>query len=104
MLLLDYIGNHGVRLPREASSTAWLWSRVRAAARHVGVGAVFPAGTEVPIFDDHTPFLRAKVPAVDFIDWSYPVKDTVRDDYSQLSAPAIDAVGETVLQLLRTWS
>jgi glutaminyl-peptide cyclotransferase len=103
LLLLDYIGNHGVQLPREGSSTPALWARVRAAARHVGVGAVFPPGEEVTIFDDHSPFLRAGVPAVDFIDWSYPVKDTVRDDYAQLSSTAIDAVGETVVQVLRTW-
>jgi hypothetical protein len=103
MLLLDYIGNHGVRLPREAGSTTSLWARVRAAARHLGVGAVFPPGTEAAIFDDHTPFLRAGIPAVDFIDWSYPVKDTIRDNYSQLSSTAIDAVGETVVELLRTW-
>jgi Zn-dependent M28 family amino/carboxypeptidase len=103
LLLLDYIGNHGVRLPREGGSTPSLWRRVRAAARRVGVGAVFPAGAEAPIFDDHSPFLRAGIPAVDFIDWSYPAKDTVHDDYAQLSATAIDAVGETVVEVLRTW-
>jgi Zn-dependent M28 family amino/carboxypeptidase len=103
MLLLDYIGNHGVQLPHEASSTPALWSRVRAAAARVGVATVFPAAQEVPIIDDHAPFLRAGVPAVDFIDWSYPVKDTAADTYDQLSPAAIDAVGETVVELLRTW-
>ena len=32
MVLLDYIANKGVRLPREGSSTPALWARVRAAA------------------------------------------------------------------------
>jgi glutaminyl-peptide cyclotransferase len=103
MLLLDYMGNRNVRLPREASSDVRLWSAVRAAARRVGVGAVFPLDVETGITDDHTPFLTSGVPAVDFIDWSYPVKDTVRDTYDQLSERAIDAVGETVVELLRTW-
>jgi Zn-dependent M28 family amino/carboxypeptidase len=103
MLLLDYMGNRGLRLPRESSSNARLWSNVRAAARRVGVGAVFPPAVETAITDDHSPFLAAGVPAVDFIDWSYPVKDTVHDTYNQLSARAIDAVGETVVELLRTW-
>jgi hypothetical protein len=40
---------------------------------------------------------------VDFIDWSYPVKDTVDDTYAQLSPASIDAVGETVVELLRSW-
>jgi glutaminyl-peptide cyclotransferase len=103
MVLLDYMGNRGVQLPREGSSDFGLWRDVRSAARRVGVRAVFPPGVEASITDDHTPFLRAGVPAVDLIDWSYPVKDTVDDDYSRLSAPAIDAVGETVVELLRTW-
>jgi glutaminyl-peptide cyclotransferase len=103
MLLLDYIGNRGVRLPRESSSDARLWAAVRAAARRVGVGAVFPLAPETAIVDDHSPFLAAGVPAVDFIDWSYPVRDTIHDAYDQLSARAIDAVGETVVELLRTW-
>jgi hypothetical protein len=103
MLLLDYMGNRGLRLPREGSSTPWLWREVRAAARRVGVGAVFPLGPQTAITDDHVPFLRAGVPAVDFIDWSYPAKDTLRDTYDQLSPRAIDAVGETVVELLRRW-
>jgi glutaminyl-peptide cyclotransferase len=103
MLLLDYIGNRGVRLPRESSSDPRLWTAVRAAARRVGVGAVFPLAPETAIVDDHSPFLAAGVPAVDFIDWSYPAKDTIDDTYDQLSARAIDAVGETVVELLRRW-
>jgi hypothetical protein len=103
MLLLDYIGNKGVRLPREASSTASLWDEVRRAAKNVGVGDVFPAGASVGILDDHTPFLRAGIRAVDFIDWSYPYKDTVQDSYDKLSIASVDAVGEAIVELIRTW-
>jgi glutaminyl-peptide cyclotransferase len=103
MVLLDYIGNRGVRLPREAASDAGIWRSVRAAARQVGAGPVFPAGPGPGIIDDHAPFLRAGIPAVDLIDWDYRYKDTVRDTYDKLSATAVDAVGETVVQLLRTW-
>jgi Zn-dependent M28 family amino/carboxypeptidase len=103
LVLLDYIGNRGVRLPREGTSTQSLWNRVRAAATAVGVGAVFPAGSQVSIFDDHTPFLRAGIPAVDLIDWSYADKNTARDTLDKLSVDSIDAVGETMVQLLRTW-
>jgi hypothetical protein len=103
MLLLDYMGNKDVRLPKEATSDAGLWREVRAAARRVGTEAVFPPATETGILDDHTPFLRAGVPSVDFIDWSYPVAHTLQDDYAHLSAAAIDAVGETVDDLLLHW-
>jgi glutaminyl-peptide cyclotransferase len=45
MVLLDYVANKGLRLPREASSTLALWEEIRAAARETGHGAVFPDET-----------------------------------------------------------
>jgi glutaminyl-peptide cyclotransferase len=100
MVLLDYIANRGVRLPREGSSTPALWARVRAAATSVGVGAVFPATDQVTIYDDHTPFLRAGVPAVDLIDFSYRYADGLEDTIDKLSVASLDAVGETVYALV----
>jgi glutaminyl-peptide cyclotransferase len=103
MVLLDYVGNKGLSLPREGSSDQALWTRLRASARRVGVGPVFPDTSAVAIFDDHTPFLRAGIPAVDLIDWRYRYRDTLRDTYDKLSRRSLDAVGETVVELLRTW-
>jgi glutaminyl-peptide cyclotransferase len=100
MVLLDYIANKGMRLPREASSDAALWSRVRAAAERVGVGAVFPASHQGAIYDDHTPFLRAGIPAVDLIDFSYRYADGLHDTIDKLSVASLDAVGETVYALV----
>jgi glutaminyl-peptide cyclotransferase len=100
MVLLDYIANKGLRLPREGSSNKALWARVRAAASSVGVGAVFPATDETTIYDDHTPFLRAGIPAVDLIDFSYRYADGVRDTLDKLSLTSLDAVGETVYALV----
>ena len=100
MVLLDYVANKGLRLPRESSSSLALWSRIRAAARETGNAAVFPDETQGAIIDDHTPFLRAGIPAVDLIDWSYPGHD-IADTLDKLSPRSIDAVGETLVQLVR---
>jgi glutaminyl-peptide cyclotransferase len=100
MVLLDYIANKGVRLPREGSSDAALWARVRAAAGAVGVGSVFPPRDQTTIYDDHTPFLRAGIPSVDLIDFSYRYADTVQDTLDKLSVASLDAVGETVFALI----
>jgi Peptidase family M28 len=100
MVLLDYIANRGVRLPREASSTPALWARVRDAAQRVGVGSVFPDRKQVAIYDDHTPFLRAGIPAVDLIDFSYRYADGLKDTIDKLSVASLDAVGETVFALV----
>jgi hypothetical protein len=100
MVLLDYIANKGVRLPREGSSNPELWARVRAAASEVGVGTVFPPTDQVTIYDDHTPFLRAGIPAVDLIDFSYRYADGLKDTIDKLSVASLDAVGETVYALV----
>src|SRR4051812_26112623 len=100
MVLLDYIANKGLRLPREGSSDTALWARVRAAARGVGVDAVFPPTTQTTIYDDTTPFLRAGIPAVDLIDFSYRYADGLHDTIDKLSLDSLDAVGETVYALV----
>jgi hypothetical protein len=101
MVLLDYIANKGLRLPREGTSSRALWARMRAAAARVGVAAVFPARTQTAILDDHTPFLDAAIPAIDLIDFSYRYADTVQDTVDKLSARSLDAVGESTLELMR---
>ena len=100
MVLLDYIANKGVRLPREGSSNPALWARMRAAASGVGVGTVFPPTDQETIYDDHTPFLRAGIPAVDLIDFSYRYADGLKDTIDKLSVASLDAVGETVFALV----
>jgi glutaminyl-peptide cyclotransferase len=100
MILLDYVGNRGLRLPREGTSSPGLWRDVRGAAQAVGAGAVFPPTTGSSLIDDHTPFLQAGVPAVDLIDWTYP-GHAVTDTIDKLSPASLDAVGATVVQLLR---
>jgi glutaminyl-peptide cyclotransferase len=99
MILLDYVGNRGLSLPREATSDESLWSRLLIAAETVGAARSFSARTGVPITDDHTPFLRAGIPAVDLIDWRYP-GHSLTDGLDKLSKQSLAAVGETVVRLV----
>jgi glutaminyl-peptide cyclotransferase len=101
LILLDYVANKGLRLPREQTSTRELWERMRAAAARVGVADVFPSRVQGGIIDDHTPFLERRIPAIDLIDFSYRYKDTLRDTVDKLSPRSLDAVGEAVLELVR---
>lgn len=101
MVLLDYVANKGLRLPREGSSDEGLWDRMRAAASAVGVAPVFPDRTQTAIYDDHTPFLRAGISSIDLIDFSYRYADTTRDTLDKLSQTSLDAVGESVYALIR---
>ena len=101
MVLLDYVGNANLRLPREGSSDPELWKRLRTAAATVGVQSVFPDEDGETLLDDHTPFLQAGIPAIDLIDFSYRHKDTVRDTVDKLDVRSLDAVGEAVVELVR---
>jgi Peptidase family M28 len=99
MILLDYVGNRGLRLPREESSSKALWGRLLGAAETVGAKRFFSSEAVPGIVDDHAPFLRAGVPAIDLIDWSYPGHSLV-DRLDKLSRQSVDGVGETVVQLV----
>jgi glutaminyl-peptide cyclotransferase len=101
IVLLDMIGDRDLSIPREESSDRALWAKLRAAARRVGTRAVFPDRTAGQVLDDHTPFQEREVAAIDLIDFTFPVWHTTRDDLRQVSARSLDAVGETVVELLR---
>jgi glutaminyl-peptide cyclotransferase len=101
MVLLDFVGEKGLRLPREANSSAALWRELRSAARRVGVGRTFPADTRGPVSDDHLPFIRIGVPSIDLIDFDFPCFHRRCDDLSVVSERSLDAVGEAVYELLR---
>jgi hypothetical protein len=101
VIVLDFIAQKGLRIPREAGSDPELWAQLRRAARTVGVGSVFPGGLHSEVYDDHTPFARAGIPAIDLIDFDYPCWQKPCDTMDQLSTRALDASGEAVLQLVR---
>ena len=102
MILLDFVADRRLSLPREGSSDPKLWARLRAAARRAGVGSYFPGATGETIYDDHTPFERAGVPSVNLIDWDFPCWHRACDDLSAVSPRSLDASGEAVMGLLRT--
>ncbi|MEQ9093581.1 MAG: M28 family peptidase, partial [Miltoncostaeaceae bacterium] len=101
VVIVDFVANHGVTLPREMGSDERMWARLRAAAQRVGVGAVFPDEVTGEILDDHTPFARRGIPAIDLIDFSYPHFHRITDDLDAVSARSLDAVGEALVEFLR---
>jgi hypothetical protein len=102
MILLDFVADKKLSLPREGSSDEELWEQLRTAAKDVGVGSYFPDEVDATIQDDHTPFLRQGVPAINLIDWDFPCWHETCDDLSAVSEPSLDASGEAVAALLRT--
>ena len=102
MILLDFVADKNLSLPREGSSDIELWAKLRSAARRAGVGSYFPNASDVTIEDDHTPFLRRGVPSIDLIDWDFPCYHKTCDNLSAVSEQSLDASGEAVAGLLST--
>jgi len=100
-IVLDFVGDRDLAIPREERSNRLLWGKLRAAARATGHAAVFPPRDQGVVLDDHVPFLRAGVPAVDLIDFDFPCWHRPCDDLSAVSPRSLDAVGETTVALLR---
>jgi hypothetical protein len=102
LVLMDFIADKDLRIPREASSDEGMWEDLRAAARRVGAAAAFPDETSGTVLDDHTPFLRRGVRAIDLIDFDFPCWHETCDDMTAVSKRSLDMSGETVLEFLRT--
>ena len=100
MVLLDFVGDRRLSIPREGFSNPGLWRRLRAAAKRVGAGRVFPPESSGSVLDDHIPFLRVGVPAIDLIDFDFPCFHRTCDDLSAVSERSVDRVGETMRELL----
>jgi hypothetical protein len=100
MILLDFVGQKGLRIPREGLSDPALWRKLRRGAQLAGVGRVFPDDTFGGVEDDHLPFIRQGVPSIDLIDFDFACWHKTCDDLSVESRRSLDATGEAVYQLL----
>lgn len=107
VVLLDMVGDSLLTLPMEQYS--WNYARdVTLAVWNIGeeLGyAQFVRKLGGAVFDDHVPFLRAGIPAVDLIDMDYPSTTenywhTTMDTPDKCSAESLEAVGTVITTLI----
>jgi glutaminyl-peptide cyclotransferase len=103
-ILVDMIGDADLDILEETASTPWLRALVYRAATNLGYQSHFyqyKAGIE----DDHLPFLKIGVPAVDIIDLDYGYNNvfhhTVQDTIDKLSPQSLAISGDVVLETIR---
>jgi glutaminyl-peptide cyclotransferase len=103
-ILEDMIGDADLNIERDTSSTPWLEDLVYQAATNVGYQSHFFA-REMPVEDDHQPFLQRGVPAADLIDFNYGYNDvfhhTIQDTLDKLSPKSLAIVGTVTLETVR---
>jgi Zn-dependent M28 family amino/carboxypeptidase len=103
LILVDMIADKDLTIKRESNSTPWLVDAIWSAARALNRPEFVEEST--PIEDDHLPFLRAGVPAVDIIDLEYPDASlrywhTAEDTLDKVSAESMQVVGDVLLAAL----
>ncbi|MBV9625528.1 MAG: M28 family peptidase [Acidobacteria bacterium] len=100
-LLEDMIGDADLNIERVTDSTSWLEDLVYQAATRLGYQSHFFA-REMYVGDDHQPFLKLSVPAVDLIDFNYGYNNvfwhTPQDTIDKLSPKSLAIVGTVTLE------
>ena len=99
-IVLDLVGDRKLAIPRDQFSNRRLWQRLRAASRRTGFARHFPVREQGPVLDDHVPFIRAGVPAIDLIDFDFDCWHMRCDNLTAVSPQSLNAVGETMMAFL----
>ncbi|HKI54867.1 MAG TPA: M28 family peptidase [Anaerolineales bacterium] len=96
VIVVDMIGDTDLNIFKEKNSNTELTNEIWNVAQSLGNDTAFIPDYKYSMIDDHTPFLRAGIPAVDLIDFDYPYWHTLQDTPDKLSAASLQAVGETL--------
>jgi len=103
-ILEDMVGDADLNIEHDTNSTPWLEDLVYQAATELGYQSHFFA-REMPVDDDHEPFVKAGIPSVDLIDFNYGYNDvfwhTTQDTLDKLSPKSLAIVGTVTLETLR---
>jgi glutaminyl-peptide cyclotransferase len=96
VVIVDMIGDADLNIYKEKNSNVELTNEIWGVAQNLEYDTVFIPDYKYSMFDDHTPFLQAGIPAIDIIDFDYPYWHTLQDTPDKVSAESLQAVGETL--------
>jgi len=103
MVLMDMVGDRDLKLENDASSTPWLMELVRRSAVDLGYSK-YLAASQKGMVDDHLPFIRAGIAAVDLIDYDYGFNNslwhTPNDTLDKISPRSLKIVGDIVVRAI----
>jgi hypothetical protein len=102
LILLDFVADKDLAIPREQTSDEQMWSDLRAAAKRVGAQSAFPDEEQGAVQDDHTPFVQKGIPSIDLIDFDFPCWHQTCDDLTAVSKQSLNLSGEAVLEYMLT--
>ena len=104
LINVDMIGDRDLKIVNELYSSEPLRRVITQAAASLGYARHFNA-SDLPIEDDHVPFLRKGVRSADLIDFEYGPNHawwhTPQDTMDKLSPASFDVVGRTLTEVLK---
>jgi glutaminyl-peptide cyclotransferase len=104
LINVDMIGDKNLGVKKEFESTAWLREMVWSTGQELGYRQVFQ-NEEVGVTDDHIPFLRLGVSAIDIIDFDFGPNNswwhTDQDTVDKLSPHSFEVIGKTLVEVVR---
>jgi Zn-dependent M28 family amino/carboxypeptidase len=98
MILVDMVGDADQQFYYEGNSDPALREELWQIAADLGYGETFIPEHRWTMIDDHVPFARRGIPAVDIIDFDYPYWHTTQDTCDKVSAQSLERVGRVVEQ------
>jgi Zn-dependent M28 family amino/carboxypeptidase len=104
LMVVDMLGDADLDVLKETGSTPWLSELVYQAASNLGYQSHFYK-MQGGVDDDHMPFLKVGVPAVDIIDLDYGYNNvfhhTPQDTIDKLSPQSLAISTDVVLETIR---
>jgi Zn-dependent M28 family amino/carboxypeptidase len=100
VIIVDMIGDADQQIYRELNSDPKLSDRIWNLAAELGYSEQFINSTKHSMIDDHTPFIRRGITAVDLIDFDYPYWHTSADTLDKISPLSLGRVGRVLETLL----
>ena len=102
VVVVDMIGDADQQVYLERNSDAALQTELWEIAATLGYTDTFISEYRWAMVDDHLPFARRGIPAVDVIDFDYPYWHTTQDTRDKVSAESLERVGRVLEVWLET--
>ncbi len=99
LILLDMVGDKELDIDYDINSSRHLTQLMIQASRNKKIEHIFSERT-IMIDDDHIPFIKEGVPAINIIDFNYDSWHTPYDTVDKVSAKSMNDAGTLVLEML----
>lgn len=100
VIIVDMIGDKDLNVYMDRNSDPALTVEIWQAAQELGHESYLIPEAKYSMLDDHVPFKKQNIPAIDIIDFDYPAWHTTTDNESNISAKSLGIIGKTLLYWL----